>query len=156
MRNKHWSVLSNALLTLVSLIVISSSAHATIFKCVNTQGAIYYNDKPCPKDNEETKIKATKDPKGGYKSFYANKDEKNKTSSSGSIRKNEKNGTKKAKDIKKPSRAKGQDASNNHAVTSSESAKKGSASSNASDSPSAIDSTKDRDLSVVIPSHLFH
>jgi len=39
---------------------------AEIFKCVNTKGATYYNDMPCPKSNEETKIRGVKDPKGGF------------------------------------------------------------------------------------------
>ena len=41
-------------------------AQATIFKCVNQQGSVYYNDKPCPKKDKETELKAIKDPKNGY------------------------------------------------------------------------------------------
>jgi len=43
-----------------------SEAQATIYKCVNTKEEVYYNDKPCPLNNEESQIKAVKDPVGGY------------------------------------------------------------------------------------------
>ena len=47
-------------------VFINTAAHAAIFKCVNKQGATYYNDKPCPVSNKETLMRAAKDPKGGY------------------------------------------------------------------------------------------
>lgn len=40
--------------------------NAAIFKCINTDGKIYYKDKPCPLDNKETELKAIKDPINGY------------------------------------------------------------------------------------------
>ena len=70
------------------IIVLPETAHATIFKCVNEQGATYYNDKPCPKNNEETKLKATKDPKNGYKfpGSKAKKENKEKTVAGASVK----------------------------------------------------------------------
>jgi len=159
MRNKYRSALFNVLVTLASFIVMSSSTNAAIFKCVNTQGETYYNDKPCPKSNEETEIKAIKDPKGGYKSSYASQDNNiRKKVEEKSDAKNRQN--KRINDIKKISRAEGQSTSNNTTTNSesSEKVKKGSGSSSASgisSSSSAIDSSKERDLSVVTPSHLF-
>lgn len=47
---------------MTALVLITSSAQASIYKCVNQQGAVYYNDKPCPIKNKETKLKAVKDP----------------------------------------------------------------------------------------------
>ena len=44
----------------------SNPAQASIFKCVNQQGSVYYNDKPCPEKDKETQLKAIKDPKNGY------------------------------------------------------------------------------------------
>jgi len=38
-------------------------AQASIFKCVNEQGAVFYNDKPCPIKDKETKFRSVKDPK---------------------------------------------------------------------------------------------
>lgn len=43
-----------------------SEAQAAIYKCVNNKEEVYYNDKPCPKNNKESQIKAVKDPVGGY------------------------------------------------------------------------------------------
>ena len=38
---------------------------ASIFKCINSKGAVYYNDKPCPARDKETRIRAVKDPVNG-------------------------------------------------------------------------------------------
>ncbi len=56
----------------VSIIYLSFSllttqtALATIFKCTDKQGAVFYNDKPCPVTDEETKLHSVKDPVNGY------------------------------------------------------------------------------------------
>jgi len=63
------------------------NAHATIYKCVNINANVYYNDKPCPKNDIERQLKSVKDPVGGYippefveqkniNSFEENKDSK--------------------------------------------------------------------------------
>lgn len=41
-------------------------AFAEIFKCTNEQGAVFYNDKPCPVKDKEKKFNSVKDPKNGY------------------------------------------------------------------------------------------
>lgn len=41
-------------------------ARASIYKCVDTKGVTYYSDKTCPLSDEQTKMKAVKDPRGGY------------------------------------------------------------------------------------------
>lgn len=46
--------------------ITSQMVSAEIFKCTNKQGAVFYNDKPCPKNDKEKKINAVKDPKNGY------------------------------------------------------------------------------------------
>jgi hypothetical protein len=46
--------------------ILLANTQAEIFKCTNLKGAVYYNDKPCPKDNKEQKIKAQKDVLNGY------------------------------------------------------------------------------------------
>ncbi len=63
---KNQKVLLGATLVALSMIMIPELVNAEIFKCVNTKGATYYNDKPCPRSNEETKIRGVKDPKGGF------------------------------------------------------------------------------------------
>lgn len=65
MKNKIKTVVYVAFLASSHLFVMGE-ASAAIYKCVNTKGAIYYNDKPCPINNAETRLKALKDPKGGY------------------------------------------------------------------------------------------
>lgn len=45
---------------------IMSPAEAEIYKCTNKKGAIYYNDKPCPVEDAEKKIKNEKDVVDGY------------------------------------------------------------------------------------------
>ena len=42
------------------------SAQAEIYKCTNKQDKVYYNDKPCPVENDEKKIQNEKDPVNGY------------------------------------------------------------------------------------------
>jgi len=42
------------------------SVEAEIFKCTNKQGAVYYNDKPCPVLDDEKKMRAEKDVINGY------------------------------------------------------------------------------------------
>lgn len=59
-------VLLPALLILTSFILVPSSVSAGIFKCTNKAGNIYYNDKPCPSNQKEKKIRAVKDPINGY------------------------------------------------------------------------------------------
>lgn len=39
---------------------------AEIFKCTNTKGAVYYNDKPCPVKHKQKKMKTEKDVVNGY------------------------------------------------------------------------------------------
>lgn len=46
-----------------ALFFYSGQAQAEVFKCVNIQGAVFYNDKPCPKKDKEIKIKIAKAPK---------------------------------------------------------------------------------------------
>jgi len=52
---------------IISVFMLASNpVQANIFKCVNKQGSVYYNDKPCPEKDKETQLKAIKDPKNGY------------------------------------------------------------------------------------------
>ncbi|KAG1663453.1 Type IV pilus biogenesis factor PilY1 [Nymphon striatum] len=44
----------------------AGTVQASIYKCVNAEGATFYNDKPCPKNDEETELDAVKDPVNGY------------------------------------------------------------------------------------------
>ncbi len=37
---------------------------AKIFKCTNSKNEVFYNEKPCPINDVEKKIRAVKDPKG--------------------------------------------------------------------------------------------
>lgn len=45
---------------------MSVEAQATIYKCVNAQAEVYYNDKPCDVTTIQRKIKAVKDPVAFY------------------------------------------------------------------------------------------
>ena len=54
------------LIMISSLFTVSGGAQATIYKCVNAQAEVYYNDKPCSVTTIERKLKSAKDPKGGY------------------------------------------------------------------------------------------
>lgn len=38
-------------------------AKSTFFKCINTEGEVFYKDKPCPVSDKEKKIKVAKTPK---------------------------------------------------------------------------------------------
>ena len=52
-------------LALVPLL-FSVEAQETIYKCVNAKAEVYYNDQPCHVTTIERKLKAVKDPEGGY------------------------------------------------------------------------------------------
>ncbi len=43
-----------------------STVSASIFKCENQQGEVYYHDKPCPVIDNETEMNHEKDVKNGY------------------------------------------------------------------------------------------
>ncbi|MCF6190055.1 MAG: DUF4124 domain-containing protein [Cocleimonas sp.] len=66
MKNKHQTLSLSITLVALYMLMMPKLASAEIFKCVNTKGDTYYNDMPCPKSNEETKIEGVKDPKGGF------------------------------------------------------------------------------------------
>jgi len=66
MNNKNTKMTYLSFFMIIGLLLTPNLTKAAIFKCVNKQGAVYYNDKPCPKNNKETKLKAVKDPKNGY------------------------------------------------------------------------------------------
>ena len=53
-------------LAFVVPLFMTVDAQATIYKCVNLNAEVYYNDKPCPLTDIESQIKAAKDPVGGY------------------------------------------------------------------------------------------
>ncbi len=57
--------LSVTTLALVPLL-FSVEAQETIYKCVNAKAEVYYNDQPCHVTTIERKLKAVKDPEGGY------------------------------------------------------------------------------------------
>ncbi len=54
------------ILTVSVPLFMTAEAQATIYKCVNTNAEVYYNDKPCPVTDIERQIKAAKDPVDGY------------------------------------------------------------------------------------------
>jgi len=54
------------LLFVLTQTIFMLNTQAEIFKCTNLKGAVYYNDKPCPINNKEQKIKAQKDVVNGY------------------------------------------------------------------------------------------
>lgn len=56
----------------LSLILLLGSVgvHAEIFKCEKNDGTVFYNDKPCPVAEKETKFDPIKDPKNGYVPSY--------------------------------------------------------------------------------------
>ena len=64
--NNNINLFAYKLLVLTSVIIFTGGAHADIYKCVYTNAEVYYNDKPCPATAIERKIKAAKDPVGGY------------------------------------------------------------------------------------------
>jgi len=89
MKNKYNSILFSCLMALSYIAVMPETAHAAIFKCVDKQGATYYNDKSCPAEDEETKLKAIKDPKNSNKFSYSVIEKKDKRKfAAGDIAKN--------------------------------------------------------------------
>ena len=52
--------------TLLISMVFINNVQAKIFKCTSINGAVYYNDKPCPQGDKEKKIKNAKDVVNGY------------------------------------------------------------------------------------------
>ena len=59
--------MKNKLLKAVGLVVLcqlvlTGTAQAAIFKCVNAQDEVFYHDKPCPVNHEEESLKHVKDP----------------------------------------------------------------------------------------------
>ena len=45
---------------------VPQPVQAGIFKCTNQQGAVFYNDKPCPVKDKEKVLRSVKDPKSVY------------------------------------------------------------------------------------------
>ena len=62
MKNKIIIICSLALVPLFFTLEVQ----ATIYKCVNVNAEVYYNDKPCPVSDIERQLKSVKDPEGGY------------------------------------------------------------------------------------------
>ncbi len=65
MNNKLLIVLAIGLALSSQVVVADKKQEASIFKCINNQGSVYYNDKPCPVKDKETRIHAVKDPVNG-------------------------------------------------------------------------------------------
>lgn len=70
-------------LLLVQMVTVSAAPEAPggkIFKCTNNQGEVYYNDKPCPIEDDEKTLRSEKDVLDGYipPSFKADKFEQRK------------------------------------------------------------------------------
>ena len=61
MKNKTF-----ACVAVVIPLLMCVEAQAAIYKCINPQAEVYYNDKPCPVTAIESQMKAVKDPVGGY------------------------------------------------------------------------------------------
>ena len=51
---------------MVSVSFLAKDAQAKIYKCVNVNEEVFYNDKPCSVTEIESQMKAVKDPKNGY------------------------------------------------------------------------------------------
>jgi len=66
MNNKNTKITYLSFFMIIGFLLAPNLTKAAIFKCVNKKGDVYYNDKPCPENNKETKLKAVKDPKNGY------------------------------------------------------------------------------------------
>jgi len=47
-------------------LMFMSNAQSEIFKCTNSKGGVYYNDKHCPVKDKEQELKAVKDVANGY------------------------------------------------------------------------------------------
>ena len=74
--NKNNKIISLSYLAVSLVLLAPSLSYATIFKCIDKKGEVYYNDKPCPINAKETKLKNIKDPKSKYipKSFVEKKE----------------------------------------------------------------------------------
>lgn len=66
MNNKTLSFLSISFLAVSAQLLITEQVHAEIFKCVDVNAKVFYNDRPCPVKQIESKVKAVKDPENGY------------------------------------------------------------------------------------------
>ena len=64
--NNRVKTVIHSIIVSFSFLMLVGEVQATIYKCVNLQGNTYYNDKPCPRIDDETKFKAVKDPVNGY------------------------------------------------------------------------------------------
>lgn len=58
--------LVTGIVLVASQAILVKPAQAEIFKCKKPSGEVFYNDKPCPVDDEETEMRAVKDPENGY------------------------------------------------------------------------------------------
>jgi len=74
--NKNNKINYLSLLVMSIIFLLPNLSYATIFKCINKKGETYYNDKPCPVNAKETKLKNIKDPKSRYipKAFVEKKE----------------------------------------------------------------------------------
>ena len=68
MNYKYKLTLFLACMFSTQLVFAASKDDGKIFKCTNSKGSVFYNDRPCPKNNKEKKLRAVKDPKGGVSS----------------------------------------------------------------------------------------
>ena len=64
--NKSLSSLLLAVSMASAPLFMVEEAQAQIYKCVNTQEKVFYNDKPCPVTQLQSKMKSVKDPKNGF------------------------------------------------------------------------------------------
>ena len=62
MRFKNLNIQNFRLLLCVGLMFPIGLAQAKIYKCEKSNGKVYYNDKPCPKNLKETTFENAKDP----------------------------------------------------------------------------------------------
>ncbi len=62
MKNKSLLILVASFVLAPQVIFADKKQDASIFKCINNKEEVYYNDKPCPVRDKETKIRAVKDP----------------------------------------------------------------------------------------------
>lgn len=67
-------MINKFLVLIISFVIFSQAGfaekkqHETIFKCINSKGDIYYNDRPCPTKDKEKKIKVAITPKSAIES----------------------------------------------------------------------------------------
>ena len=66
MNNKYLTLLTVSALAVSAQLLFTEQVQAEIFKCVDTNAEVFYNDKPCSVTQIERKIKAVKDPEYGY------------------------------------------------------------------------------------------